>query len=146
MRRREDSAGVGLALDRALDGGAWATDADRGGSTRSHGLTTAAPRKMPMRNVRIGTARLTPLEPTGSNRTSSRCSSIAVGRAPSRRGSDLPEVGAPDVLVRREGLGVVGQDHAPGLQHVAAIGDVERLERVLLDEEDRRPLGVDRRG
>ena len=52
--------------------------------------------------------------------------------------SDLAEVGPADVLVGGEALGRVGQDHAPGLEHVAAMGDMERLQRVLLDEQDRR--------
>ena len=140
----DDATGVGLVLDRAMAVGAGPTAAGAGGKTRSHGLTTAAPRKIPTRKVRIGTARLTPLELTGSNRTSSRCSSIADLSGAAWRGSDLPEVGAPDVLVRGQGLRLVGQDHATGLQDVAAVSDVERLERVLLDQEDRGPLRVDR--
>src|SRR6185503_5856586 len=45
------ATGVPLALDRAVDVGAATTTADRGGGgkTRSHGLTTAAPRKIPTR-------------------------------------------------------------------------------------------------
>ena len=40
-------------------------------------------------------------------------------------------------------LRVVGERDRPGLEHVAAVGDVERHQRVLLDEQDRRPLLVD---
>ena len=40
------------------------------GKNRSQGLTRAAPRKMPTRNVAIGTARLTAFERTGSTRNS----------------------------------------------------------------------------
>ena len=137
-----EAAGVGIGLGLAVVGPP-ATGAGDGGKTRSHGLTTAAPRKMPITKVRIGTARETPPEPTGSMRTSSRCSFTATGPTTpaSAPPSDLPEVGTPDVRVRREDLGIVGEDDAPGLEHVAAVGDVERLQRVLLDEQDRGARG-----
>ena len=76
-----DPAGVGLGatvgLAAATTAGAGWVGAALGGKMMSHGLTTAAPRKIPIRKVTIGTARLTPLGPTCSKRTSSRCSSIA---------------------------------------------------------------------
>ena len=43
----------------------------------------------------------------------------------------------------RSAADVVGQRDRAGLQHVAALGDVEREVRVLLDEQDRRALLVD---
>ena len=55
----------------------------------------------------------------------------------------LAEVGLPNLLVLGEGLRVVRERDRPRLHHVTAVGDVERHERVLLDEEDRRPLLVD---
>ena len=40
-------------------------------------------------------------------------------------------------------VGVVGQHDLAGLEHVAALGDLERVVRVLLDQQDRRALRVD---
>src|SRR6185503_6881439 len=53
------------------------------------------------------------------------------------------EVGLADVFVLFELLGVVGEGDRAGLEDIAAAGDVERHQRVLLDEQDRRPLRVD---
>jgi hypothetical protein len=51
--RRASAVDVGVA-DAAVVG-ALATEACGGGKRRSHGLTTAAPRKIPMTKVRMGT-------------------------------------------------------------------------------------------
>ena len=53
------------------------------------------------------------------------------------------QVGFLHRRVRQQVRRVVGQRHLPRLEHVAAVRDLERLVRVLLDEQDRRPLAVD---
>ena len=53
------------------------------------------------------------------------------------RQAQCPQVGALDLGVVAQDVGVVGQHDAAGLQHVAALGDVERVVGVLLDEQDR---------
>src|SRR5207247_8502372 len=63
--------------------------------------------------------------------------------AAARGPSDLAEVRATDVRVGSQPVGRVGIDHPTRLEDVAALGDVQRLEGVLLDEQDRRPLRVD---
>ena len=55
----------------------------------------------------------------------------------------LAEVGLAHLLVVAQRLGVVGERDAAGLEHVAAVRRVERHQRVLLDEQDGRPLLVD---
>jgi hypothetical protein len=40
-------------------------------------------------------------------------------------------------------LGIVREDHTPGLQHISPVGHIERLERILLDEKDGGAAGVD---
>src|SRR6266540_1830769 len=47
------------------------------------------------------------------------------------------------IVVLLECLRIVGEGDLARLQHVAAAGDVERHQGVLLDEQDRRPLRVD---
>jgi len=49
----------------------------------------------------------------------------------------------PEVLVGHEGAGRVGDDDAAEVEHHADVGDRERAASVLLDEQDREPLGVD---
>src|SRR5207245_4827603 len=53
------------------------------------------------------------------------------------------EVGALHVGRREELLAGAVLDHVPGLEHVRAVRDLERLRGVLLDEEDRRSPLVD---
>src|SRR5204863_7466099 len=65
------------------------------------------------------------------------------GAAPARAASGLAEVRLANLLVRLQRGRVVGEDDAPRLEHVAAVRRVERHQRVLLDEQDRRPLLVD---
>src|SRR4029079_7589718 len=60
-----------------------------------------------------------------------------------RRRLGLAEVGLPDLLVGPGLLGVVGERDAAGLEDLAALGALQRHERVLLDEQDRRALLVD---
>src|SRR4029079_11941934 len=57
-----------------------------------------------------------------------------------RPGSDATstaKVGLPQILVLEQVGRLAGQDDAPGLQDVAAVGDPERDVRVLLDDQDR---------
>ena len=54
-----------------------------------------------------------------------------------------PRVCLPDALVRAQRLRVVRERDRAGLEHVAAAGDVERHQGVLLDEQDRGALLVD---
>src|SRR5215216_4092457 len=60
-----------------------------------------------------------------------------------RRASVLAEVGLSDPFVLAERLRLVRERDLPRLEHVAAVSGVERHQRVLLDEEDRRALRVD---
>ena len=60
-------------------------------------------------------------------------------------GHRLTSPGTPrcDFGIVAELVGVVGERDAPGLEHVAAVGDLERVVGVLLDEQDRDALAVD---
>src|SRR3954453_1103842 len=57
--------------------------------------------------------------------------------------SGLAEIRLADALVVCEARGGVRQCDAPGLEHVAAVGDLERRAGVLLHQQDRRPVLVD---
>src|SRR6266576_1177668 len=54
----------------------------------------------------------------------------------------LAEIRLAYLLVLRQRFRLVGERHASGLEHVAAIGDLERHQRVLFDEQDRGSLLV----
>src|SRR6185295_6355928 len=86
----------------------------------------------------------TPRRRCGSASRSSRA--LGPAGASRRPGSDpsvLAEVGLPDRLVLDQVARGPGQDHVARLEHVAAVGDRQRLEGVLLDQQDRRALLVD---
>ena len=55
----------------------------------------------------------------------------------------LAEVRLANLLVVSSSFGLVREDDVAGLEDVAAVGGVERHQRVLLDEQDRRALRVD---
>src|SRR5262249_9175978 len=55
----------------------------------------------------------------------------------------LAEVGLAHEIGAQQRGGRVLQHDAPGLDHVASVGDLQRHPRVLLDEQDRRALAVD---
>src|SRR4029450_12413761 len=55
----------------------------------------------------------------------------------------LAEVGPPNPLVLPQRLCVVRERNGPDLEYVPAIGCVQRHERILLDQEDRRALRAD---
>src|SRR5437868_2860470 len=61
-------------------------------------------------------------------------------RCLTRPGSDetsTAKVGLAQILVPEQFRRRAGQDDAPGLQHVSAVGDRQRDVRVLLDRQDR---------
>ena len=60
-----------------------------------------------------------------------------------RRSSLRPQVGALDFGIAAQRRRLVGEHDPAGLEHVAARRHVERVVRVLLDEQDRRALLVD---
>lgn len=59
------------------------------------------------------------------------------------RGPSAAEVSGLDPLVLGEPSRAVGENDASQLEHVRPAGDAERHERVLLDEQNRRPRLVD---
>src|SRR5581483_2143285 len=71
------------------------------------------------------------------------CSRRRTSRCGSGASSVLAEVRLADVLVLAERLGIVREGDRAGLEDVAAVGDLERHQRVLLDEQDRGALLVD---
>src|SRR5204862_264509 len=52
------------------------------------------------------------------------------------------EVAGPDLVAGGQLVGVALERDAPDLEHVGAVGDLQRHVRVLLDEDDRGPLLV----
>src|SRR5438034_7457160 len=65
------------------------------------------------------------------------------GAARGRRRLGETEVGGADARVGRQRAGGAADDDASGFQHVRARGQGERAVRVLLDEQDGHPFGVD---
>ena len=61
-------------------------------------------------------------------------------------GELLAQVGGPDPVVGEQVAARAGQHELAGLQHVAAVGQRQRLRGVLLDQQHRDPVGVDLRG
>src|SRR2546421_1405270 len=79
----------------------------------------------------------------GAHETSTSAIAPATQPRPRRTIGLDAEIGPLNVGAFEEHLGRAFLDDAPGLQHVAAIGDGEGLGGVLLDQQDGRALAVD---
>src|SRR5258708_4641619 len=75
----------------------------------------------------------------GTASASDAVTRVSLGK---RRSLDA-EVRALDVGRAEQLLAGAGLHDRPGLEHIAAVGDLERLRRVLLDQEDGDALRVD---
>src|SRR5574340_990832 len=81
-------------------------------------------------------AALQPVIPAPTTTTSA----VESMRQPRTNDSVFAQVGLADALVLAQCRGIVLEDDSPGFDHIAAIGDLERLRRVLLHQENSRPL------
>src|SRR5919198_593120 len=87
-----------------------------------------------------------PCRPATTAATASPTSAVTRTTSTRRRPDRLlafAEVRLSDLLVLTEGLGVVGERDATRFEDIAALGDLERHEGVLLHEENRDSLLVD---
>ena len=61
---------------------------------------------------------------------------LVQAKTPLRRGDFLAEIGRPDPVVGEQFGARAVQHELAGLEHIAAVGQRERLSSVLLDEQD----------
>src|SRR2546425_173019 len=127
----------------------WSTVTRRAAS-RIHATTRSRARlSSSLRASRVSPPRgVSPILPSSSMDVWRRLRSIfmrptSIYHIPGRRRSHS-QIGALEPLVAQQVAGGAGQDQASGFQHAGAVGEGEGLAHVLLDQEHRHAVGVDR--